>query len=153
MFAMPPEGNSSPSPNNHPQVPLGWLAYLYASILPAARRDEFLVRRFLKIIAKTRRDPNAQCPACGAKPNLLARMLIAILPRGLAAHYSSGEIRWAEAFAGKSGKPGAILHRCKVCNAAWGDPPIMAFEDWKITLKPQEEHGLFGDDAKTIRSA
>lgn len=57
----------------------------------------------------TRRNPNMVCPACGAR---------------------SGKIHWDPMLKFADGKVGALVHRCEVCSAMWGEPPIVASKEW-----------------------
>ena len=82
--------------------------------------------RVRRIIARTVRDTNAPCPACG---------------------HRNGEIRWVGPFKRADGKSGALLHQCKVCKAAWGEPPIVNYDDWKIDLDGQEAETAFQEQA------
>ncbi len=62
-----------------------------------------------------RRNPSAKCPACGN---------------------ANGDIRWIPDFTigQATERTGAIIHRCRICTAMWGEPPIVAMEHWHIEV-------------------
>lgn len=72
----------------------------------AARLESRNLRRMKAWVAKQRVDPNAPCPACGAR---------------------EGEIRFAPQY-------GQIIHRCKVCTALWPEKPIVQWDAWKVEI-------------------
>lgn len=65
-----------------------------------------------------RRDPSAKCPACGN---------------------FDGEIRWVPSFtfAAEGEATGALIHRCKVCTAMWGETPLVAKRHWNVSVDPE----------------
>jgi hypothetical protein len=69
-------------------------------------------------------DPNAKCPACGAR---------------------SGKIHWEPNVKFGDGKTGAVVHTCNIDGARWGEKPIITSREWDIPLPPPE-----GDTAPFI---
>lgn len=64
------------------------------------------------------RNPNAKCPACGNK---------------------DGEIRWVPEFTFDSQEQpttGAVIHRCKICTAMWGEHALVAKKHWHVNIDP-----------------
>lgn len=63
-------------------------------------------------------DPCAKCPACGAR---------------------QGKIQWQADLQWSDQSKGCVVHTCQVCNAVWGERPIVRAADWNITMR--EERG------------
>jgi len=59
-------------------------------------------------------DPNAPCPACGNR---------------------QGEVKWVrEVEWGNGSGRGALIHRCKVCDANWPEKPIISAKNWNFEI-------------------
>ena len=69
-------------------------------------------------IRTARIDPNAPCPACGAR---------------------DGEIKWEGNVKWLDGKKGAVIHTCHVDKARWAERPIVTAEEWDIRMNEVEQ--------------
>ena len=64
-------------------------------------------------------DPNAKCPACGER---------------------DGELHWTAQVEWPDKTKGALVHRCKLCQAFWFSKPLVPSEKWAVELsEPPKE--------------
>lgn len=80
-----------------------WLSrWLFAAL----RRSWYRYR-----LSRTRRDPNMQCPACGAR---------------------KGKIVFSQ-------PAKVVLHQCSECSAMWAEAPIFDAEKWIVREEPPSQ--------------
>jgi hypothetical protein len=65
-------------------------------------------------------DPNERCPGCG---------------------HRSGKIQWESELVWPDKTKGAVLHRCAICSAAWGEKPIHKAADWAVNVTESQTRG------------
>lgn len=78
-------------------------------------------------------NPNGKCPACGNK---------------------RGEIRWIPEFTfDEKERPttGAILHRCAICTAMWGERALIEKKYWNVSVDPADWNRPIGERAHLER--
>ena len=78
------------------------------------------------------RNPNAKCPACGNK---------------------KGEIRWLPEFTFEEGPTttGAVMHRCAICTAMWGERAIIERKYWNVSVDPNDWNRPVSEEAHQAR--
>jgi hypothetical protein len=98
--------------------------YVVASI--ARARAAFNLWRAKRLVAKKIIDPNAKCPSCGNE---------------------KGTIRFSPTH-------GALIHRCEICGAEWGQRCIVNPKAWQVSVEEDRDNAQSpGDGAVSIASA
>lgn len=132
MISMPPKDRTADAAGS-PQVELNWIEFIVLARLPARFRDPYLVWKFQRNVDRAHRSLEAKCPACG--------------------NFSKCEMRWTDQFKWADGMAGALIRLCPICKASWGEKPVIAYQDWKINLRPQEVAPMFEMPSTERKSA